>query len=210
VLSGRVSTGAAVALAHGLAVFPIPAGQRTAPPGWQHRASRDPGQPWPAGSNVGVGCRASGVVGLDLDVKHGVDGLGTFARICDQHGEQWPDTFTVVTAHAGRHLYFAVPAGEVVISTIGVLGPGIDVRARGRVSGGYLIGPGSIVDGRPYTVDRDAPIAPLPGWLGRLLRPVGRPAAGPARDLFGSKLDDYRVVVGRRRVRREPALDGVR
>jgi hypothetical protein len=61
-------TSPAAALARGLAVFAIPPGERAAPPGWQ-RASRDPHQPWPGGSNIDVSCRASGIVVLDLDRK---------------------------------------------------------------------------------------------------------------------------------------------
>lgn len=51
-------------------------------------------------------------------------------------------------------------------------GPGIDIRGPGRRSGGYLIGPGSIVNGTPYTITHDAEIQPLPAWLADLLTPA--------------------------------------
>jgi hypothetical protein len=58
------------------------------------------------------------------------------------------------------------------------LGPGIDVRGPGRRRGGYLAGPGSIVDGTTYVITRDAAIAPLPAWLAALLDPAVDPAIG--------------------------------
>ncbi|MBB5872006.1 hypothetical protein F4553_005385 [Allocatelliglobosispora scoriae] len=151
-------------LARGLALFPMPAGQRQAPPGWQHRASRDPHQPWPHGSNVGIGCRASGIVVLDLDRKNGHDGIAVFGQLCAGAGQAWPDTFTVTTPH-GLHLYFTAPAGPPIASTIWHTGPGIDVRAPGWSSGGYVIGPGSTVNNRPYVITHDRPLLPLPTWL---------------------------------------------
>ncbi|MEU8543098.1 bifunctional DNA primase/polymerase [Streptomyces sp. NPDC048717] len=45
------------------------------------------------------------------------------------------------------------------------LGPGIDVRGPGRRSGGYVVGPGYVVDGQPYYVEINAPIEPLPAWI---------------------------------------------
>ena len=42
---------------------------------------------WPDGANIGVGCRASGVIGLDLD-RHdgGPDGVAVFAALCRVYG----------------------------------------------------------------------------------------------------------------------------
>jgi hypothetical protein len=51
-------------------------------------------------------------------------------------------------AGGGLHLYFTAPPVWVMVNTIGFLGPGVDVRAPGRTSGGYVIGPGSVIDGR--------------------------------------------------------------
>lgn len=157
-------------LVRGLALFPIPTNTKVAPPGWQPLVTVDPRvvAAWPAGSNVGVGCRASGIVGLDLDRKDDVDGVETLRALCAAARRPWPDTFTVATAHGGLHLYFRAPDGVVIPSSI-ERWPGVDIRAPGRILGGYLVGPGSVVDGQPYTVAQDLPIAPLPGWItGRL------------------------------------------
>lgn len=58
--------------------------------------------------NVGVGCRASDVVGLDLDRhRDGHDGVASFAAVFAAHGDaSWPDTLTVRTPSGGLHVYF--------------------------------------------------------------------------------------------------------
>ncbi|MEV6702875.1 bifunctional DNA primase/polymerase [Streptomyces sp. NPDC051453] len=78
----------------------------------------------------------------------------------------WP-TLTVITPSGGRHLYFAAPDGCTIGSFSGQrspLGHGIDVRGPGRRTGGYLIGPGSVVDGGRYVIELDLTAAPLPNW----------------------------------------------
>lgn len=153
-------------IARGLAVFPLPPGGKVAPAGWHVTVTRDPevAAGWPAAGNVGVGCRASRIVGIDLDRKDQVDGEASLRAVCAAARVPWPDTLTVATAHGGLHLYFAAPPGVLVPSLIGRW-PGVDVRAPGRRLGGYLVGPGSRVDGHVYQVVRDRPIAPLPDWL---------------------------------------------
>lgn len=171
---GLVTTTAAVALAaRGLAVFPLLPGGRK--PAIGARLSQCLTAPehvrelWRDGDNIGVGCRASGVVGLDLDLDAEVDGQAVLAALAERLGEPWPETLTVATPSGGRHLYFAAPDGCTIGSSSGgrtALGPGIDVRGPGLRSGGYLIGPGSVVGGIRYIIERDVPVAPLPGWIG--------------------------------------------
>jgi bifunctional DNA primase/polymerase-like protein len=50
-------------------VFPLPPGSKEAAADWHRRCTTDPAAAagWPAGSNTGVGCRASSIVALDLD-----------------------------------------------------------------------------------------------------------------------------------------------
>lgn len=179
------------AVARGLAVVPLPPGAKAPmPPGWQRNASTDPDHvraTWPRGANIGIGCWRSQVVVLDLDVpgpghRTTVAGADSLTAACAAHGEPWPDTFTVATPSGGRHLYFRAPAdGTVIGSTSGgktPLGPGIDTRGPGAGGrGGYVVGPGSIVDGRRYEITRDLPIAPLPAWITTLLSRPARPAA---------------------------------
>jgi hypothetical protein len=163
--------------ARGLAVFPLPpGGRRPSASGWQERCLTDPAavlRSWPGGANVGVGCRASRIVGLDLDLDG--DGLTSLADLTHAHTSGWAealDTLTVRTPSGGRHLYYRASTWCTITSSSGPdagLGPGIDVRGPGRRGGGYLIGPGSVVGGTAYVITRDAPIRPLPGWLERRL-----------------------------------------
>jgi len=170
-----------LALSRGLAVFPLPAGSKQAAPGWQARCTTDPNviaTSWPDGANIGVGCRASGIVGLDLDNRdQDADGIATFGRLCHFYGQAWPDTLTVATPHNGLHLYFAVAPAITIASTIHRW-PGIDIRAPGRRTGGYLAGPGSVVPAGTYTVHHDHPILSLPPWLAELLE-CSRPTSTP-------------------------------
>ncbi|UBU11621.1 bifunctional DNA primase/polymerase [Nonomuraea gerenzanensis] len=161
----------------GLAVAPIPPGGRVpALKDWPNRCSNDRAvilQHWPNGSNICVGCKASGMVGIDLDRNHSeADGVESFTELCEQHGQTWPKTFTVQTPRGGLHLYYWAPAGRTFGNTTSRIGLGIDTRGPGRGNGGgYLIGPGSIVGGKPYVVVRDMPVQILPSWLADLLDP---------------------------------------
>lgn len=129
--------------------------------------------------NIGIACGPSGLAVLDLDVpRHGKAalegvsvepaGLDTFLRVCSEHGQPVPVTFTVRTPSGGYHLYFTVPCASVRNSA-GRLGPLIDVRG----AGGYVVGPGSRIGGRPYSVMNPVPPVPLPSWIAALLRQPG-------------------------------------
>jgi Bifunctional DNA primase/polymerase, N-terminal len=182
-----------IALARGLAVFPLPPGGKRPDPGWTRRVTTDPevvAATWPAGANVGIGCRASGVVVLDLD-RHpgGPDGVDSWITAFQRAGQSWPYSLIVrsptgyTPERRGLHLYFRVPAGVVIGSTSGgvtALGPGIDTRGPGRRSGGPPVGPGSLFGGGRYEIALDAPIAELPDWLTELLTqpPVAPRAIG--------------------------------
>jgi hypothetical protein len=161
---------ARIAVRRGLAVFPLPIGGRVPKRGWRRLATLDEAvlPELLAGHGIGIGCRASNVVVLDLDVHGEDDGPSVLAALADRLGEQVPATFTVATASGGSHLYFRVPADCTIGSSSGgrtPLGPGIDVRGPGRRTGGYLVGPGSTVSGLTYTVAKDTAVAPLPDWL---------------------------------------------
>jgi hypothetical protein len=149
---------------------------------WQDLATTDPGRirAWWARRpyNIGIACGQSGLVVIDLDVAHDgrdgqrgldgpVSGVDALQRLCRAHGQRYPaGTYTVGTPSGGTHLYFTAPPTPVRNSA-GRLGPLIDVRA----DGGYVVGDGSVIDGRRYAARGDfLPLAlPLPAWLARLL-----------------------------------------
>lgn len=159
-------TTAAALIERGLAVFPLPAGSKAAEPGWHRTVTTKPAalEAWPADANIGVACRRSRIVAVDLDCKQGVNGHDTWRAVCAGAHRPMPRTFTVATPNGGWHLYFRTAVGHMIPSTIGRW-PGIDVRAPGTRIGGYLAGPGSTVGGRRYEIALDVPILPLPHWL---------------------------------------------
>ena len=148
--------------------------------------------------NIGIACGPSGLVVIDLDLPHaGLDpgdpgdpddpgalfpltGRDRLARLARKHRQRYPaDTYLVDTPSGGCHLYFALAGDFQPRNSAGAVAPYIDVRA----DGGYVIGAGSRVGGRPYTA-RSGPrvAAPLPPWLGRLITqsPVPPTGSGPA------------------------------
>ena len=167
-------------------VFPcVPGGKRPALRGsWQDHATTEPARIrvwWSrAAYNIGIACGPSGLVVIDLDIHHGeqpgdptaATGANVLTGLCEQHGQPYPlPTYAVDTPSGGTHLYYAAPDGRVRNSA-GRLGLLIDVRA----DGGYVIGAGSRIGERAYTVwDERAPI-PMPPWIADLLERKPPPA----------------------------------
>lgn len=194
--------------------------------GWEPRATLDERRirrawtraPW----NIGVACGPSRLVVVDLDTpKPGdtrpaewdlpgvVDGADVLAVICDRAGEPYPfATWTVATPSGGTHLYFTAPDGPELRNTQGSSG-GLGWLVDTRAAGGLVVGPGSTVDGRPYTVTCDEPPAPLPVWLAEKLRPAPLPPQKPVAVILPSgRTDGYlrRAVEGEiKRVLDSPA-----
>jgi hypothetical protein len=179
-------------------VFPcLPGDKRPAVDRWEHRACSDPDRVvrfWPSPRhNIGIACGPSRLVVVDLDTHGEVpeewrrlggirDGWDVLAQLCEWAGQPWPCTYSVTTPSGGAHLYFRAPEGSGIRNSAGMLGPLVDVRAQG----GYVVGAGSVVDGKRYEVMDASEPAPLPGWLHRMLtKPADspRPSGGsvPAR-----------------------------
>ena len=172
--------------ARGWHVFPCACGgKRPALRGsWQDLATTDPARVrawWTrAAYNIGIACGPSGLIVIDLDIRHGeqpgdptaATGADVLTGLCEQHGQPYPlPTYAVDTPSGGTHLYYAAPDGRVRNSA-GRLGLLIDVRA----DGGYVIGAGSRIGERAYTVrDERAPI-PMPPWIADLLESKPPPA----------------------------------
>jgi hypothetical protein len=194
---------AATALAErGWHVFPCqPGGKRPAlREDWEHRATTDTARIarcWATGPfNIGIACGPSHLVVIDLDSPRpgqhkppewahdtGInDGADVLADLCEHHSQPWPsETFTVATPSGGTHLYFTAPPGTRLRNTAGRLGWLIDTRA----TGGYVLAPGSLIDGTPYTIINPGRPELLPAWL------AGRLTADPAPpEVIGGSLAD--------------------
>jgi Bifunctional DNA primase/polymerase, N-terminal len=168
--------------------------------GWEPRATTDPARiaaGWADGAfNVGIAAGPSGLVVIDLDVpKPGeappprwalpgvTDGADVLAVLCEEHGEPMPfETLMVRTRRGGLHLYFQAPPGDGLRNTAGSSPGGLGWLIDTRACGGYVVGPGSVVDlpdgaGR-YELVYDREPAPLPAWLASLLT-APRPGTPP-------------------------------
>ncbi|MBR7829254.1 bifunctional DNA primase/polymerase [Actinospica sp. MGRD01-02] len=200
-------TSALMLAERGMHVFPLKPGTKV--PAlygeWEQRATTDPTRIrrcWSGGPyNIGVACGPSGLLVVDCDTPKpetpppsapfnvpGVnEGADVLVMLAERYAAPFPwGDFHVVTGRGGMHLYFRQPDGPALRNTAGRLGWLIDTRG----AGGYVVGPGSIVDGKPYRAFGEPYAEPLPGWLARLLtapkqrpvaptRPPNRPAGGP-------------------------------
>jgi hypothetical protein len=182
-------------LALGWSVIPIePRGKRPLF-AWLEFQSRHPSRAEVAGwfrqrpdANVGIVTGAlSGLVVLDVDVRHGGD--RSLSELELAHGPL-PTTVEALTGGGGRHLYFMHPRG-VVHNRVGVV-PGVDLRG----DGGCVVAPPSVhPTGTRYTwaparSPEEVRAAPLSRWLAQLAQPVTGRAGHP--------LSHWRELVRRR------------
>jgi hypothetical protein len=112
-------------------------------------------------SNIGmVTGKASGVIVLDIDPRHGGD--ETLNALEEEYGKL-PQTKVVITGGGGQHIYFAYPGSNGGCKTN--LFPGIDVRG----DGGYVLAPPSLhISGRQYEWEVssfESTLATIPKWL---------------------------------------------
>lgn len=109
--------------------------------------------------NYNIGCVCTDIVVVDVDVKNGKDGYNQYLQLGGTF-----ETLVVRTTTGGFHCYFYGPD-----SSNAPLHPdGVDVRSHN----GYVVAPGSVIDGKPYVVERDADMAWVPPSIERLLKPV--------------------------------------
>jgi hypothetical protein len=125
-------------------------------------------------SNIAM-ATGQGFIVIDLDVKAGVNGIQTWHDLCQKHGIK-KATLIVNTPSGGRHLYYSIGRHDFKVkNSVGLLGPGIDVRAMG----GYVLVPPSEIGGKPYTWVKNK-MLPLPACIERLLKPSTTPYPSPA------------------------------
>ena len=190
----------ALALARrGFRVFPLHRnGTRPVHEGWTEYASSDVGTVFDMfctawddkgvahplqsdpGYNVGVLC--DNMLVVDVDVKKGRSGWASFMRF-----DPDVETFTVETKSGGRHYYYDT-AGASFANTSGTLGEGLDTRSHH----GYVVGPGSVVDGKEYRVLYDPGVMADPPT--DMLREMKPPKTKNTAANTFSYLDDDRCI----------------
>ena len=203
----------------GYHLFPlVPGGKSPAVTGnWLNAATRDPRvlRRWfeRANSNIAVACEPSGIFAIDLDAAapgadgpaHGIEVLRDLAD-----GRDLTRTLTVATPSGGTHLYYRQPAdGSPLRNSVRRLGPLIDTRG----VGGYLVAPGSQINGAAYRITDDVPVAHLPDWITSLLRPPepGNGQLRVAKQVPATISSPYaRAVLGRETARVAAAKPGQR
>lgn len=124
-------------------------------------------------ANIGISPGPAGLIILDVDPRNGGD--ESFLDLCQRHGRDWLQTWTVLSPRGGQHYYFAAPVGSEVRGRNAVW-PGIDAKAHG----GYAAAPPSSRKEGVYEwevgCDPDSIAAlPAPTWL--LEELMGKPSA---------------------------------
>jgi hypothetical protein len=115
------------------------------------------------------------------------------AVLAEQAGQPLPtDTLTVSTPSGGLHLYYQAPANIELRNTQGDRGTGLGWKIDTRAHGGYVLAPGSRINGHPYVITHDTEPAPLPGWLLERLQPAPLPPPpGQPRQVATSRRGRY-------------------
>lgn len=102
-----------------------------------------------ASDTINYGVATNGLCVVDFDVKH--DAMAALSELMALG--DLPETFTVRSPSNGLHYYFGpADTGQRKLS------PNIDIRSRN----GYVVGPGSIIDGKPYEIHANNKVAALP------------------------------------------------
>lgn len=142
------------AISRGWSVFPLKRDDKVPYPGISWDDYNLPLDQWPTdATGYGINCGRSGLTVIDIDDEASFDALLDECRIDD-----YPNTYTVRTQGGGLHLYFAATRYRNSASKIA---QHVDIRG----DGGYVVGAGSVVNGKAYEIENNSPVAGLPVWL---------------------------------------------
>ena len=136
----------------GFHIFPlIPNTKLPAIKGWQEKATSDPNLAaawWMKNPDYNIGIHTIDHIVIDQDIKDG--GPEVWNDLVQQR-EMFDDapapTMTVWTAGGGIHEVYSLKDGAQVGNRVRKW-PGIDIKGKG----GYIVGPGSTIDGRSYDI----------------------------------------------------------
>lgn len=160
----------ALALAkRGFRVFPLRPNTKSGQilKSWLTEATSDPKQIrqwWTVDPDRNIGLVTTGFLVADLDIKNGKLGVESFESL----GLEMT-SLTFQTASGGYHIIY--DSGTDYANAVDLLGPGsgLDIRSRN----GYIVGPGSTIDGQRYEVFHDSEIELVPEVLDDLLKSPG-------------------------------------
>lgn len=141
--------------------------KRPAVSGWQEKATQDMSliEDWFLHSDFNIGISTSkfgdgkAVVVVDVDDKGDKRGSDELFKL-ELQGYEFPCTFEQATPSGGKHLIYI--SDKPCKQGVSVLGPGLDIRSQG----GYIVGPGSEIDGRKYAqINGHGTLSAAPDWL---------------------------------------------
>lgn len=103
-------------------------------------------------ANIGI-ATGEGLTVIDVDtLQHGGENGSESLKNYEITNGLLNDTFTVQTPTGGKHIYYVT--NNECKNVTGLL-PGVDIRG----TGGYVVAPGSIINGKEYKIVKDVPIA---------------------------------------------------
>ena len=159
-------------------VFPcIPADKPPLHDAWQAEATTDAAKIaalWAADPRANIGLAIQpGFVAIDADLyKPGAE--AELDKFESEHGEL-PRTLESRSARGGIHLIYC--ASKTFGNSRGTLPAFGDVRGYG----GYIVGPGSVFEGKRYSVENLMPPVALPAKIESMLRETRRDRSKPAK-----------------------------
>lgn len=136
----------------GFYVFPVEVnGKKPVITDFPNKASRDPqiiegwfkNKKYNLGIYTGRYADDQALVVVDVDTKNGKDGNKSLMAL-ELDGFELPPSLEQSTPSGGRHIVYSAP--YACKQGVDVLGEGLDIRSRG----GYILGPGSEIDGKRY------------------------------------------------------------
>lgn len=146
---------------HGFSVFPLRANdKRPIVENWQNVATCDESrirQWWAQYPEANIGGTTANLLVVDVDPAKG--GAASFSALALV--EDFPKTTRHDTQSGGSHIVYALPPHTFVRNSAGKLGQGLDTRS----FGGYIVLPGSTIDGRAYTRANQRRPTEAPKWL---------------------------------------------
>lgn len=144
-------------------------------------------------ANIGVACRMSKLIVIDVDPRNGGD--KSFAELVAKH-DPFPETLIADTGGGGFHLYFKNPGVKIKRP-----GKGIDIKDEG-----YVVAPPSLHRSGKHYVWRnaEAPSAALPAWILPSVMasaPTATPLSGSQAISEGSRNTTLASIAGTMRKR---------
>lgn len=159
---------AAIKLAvQGFKVFPLLENTKDQPlvKDWENVASDDLDAitSWWTSSpnaNIAIATGRSKLLVLDFDSAKDPNETSGIENFRQAYKRKLTDTYTVATASGGWHLYYMVGTATLR-NTASRLAKKVDTRAQG----GYVVAPGSIINGNAYTTRSTMLPQPAPPWV---------------------------------------------